>query len=117
MPKSNFNDPGNNDLSSSFPPYDFGSPSESEAHSDRPRPGVGGQDDNQCTPEGRRAGYGHQYLGPNNHALSQPKPNGHAGDAAANRTTPSQGGRAAMGGHNMDERGQYTVRMPRGSSL
>ena len=108
MAKSNLSDTKNNDLSSPFKPYDFGKPSESEAHSDRPLPGIGGQDDNQCTPEGKRAGYGHQYIGPSDHGLSQPKPNGHSNDAIP---------RGAMGGHNMDERGQYTVKMPRGSSL
>lgn len=115
MAGSNLNDQRNNDLARSCPPYDFGKPSESEAHSDRPLPGVGGMDDNHATPQANRAGYGHQYLGPNDHGLSQPKPNGKPGDVSANSSTASQ--RAATGGHNMDARGQYTVKMPRGSSL
>lgn len=115
MAKSNLSDQRNNDLSSPFKPYDFGKPSESEAHSDRPLPGSGGMDDNQCTAEGRRAGYGHQYIGPSDHGLSQPKPNGKPGDATGAGTTASQ--RGATGGHNMDSRNQYTVKLPRGSSL
>lgn len=106
MAKSNLSDVHNNDLSSSFSPYDFGPPANSENNPTRPLPGSGGQDDNQATPEAKRAGYGHQYIGPNDDSLS------HAG--------PHPGGgspRAPMGGHNLDERGQYTVRMKRGSSL
>jgi hypothetical protein len=109
MAGSNLKDPKNNDLASPFSPYDFGSPSESEAHSDRPLPGIGGTpNDSQAHPQAKRAGYGHQYIGPSNHGLSQPKPNGHENNAV---------GRASMGGHNLDERGQYTVKVPRGSSL
>lgn len=109
MAGSNLNDVRNNDLASPFKPYDFGTPSESEAHSDRPLPGIGGQDDGQATPEAKRAGYGHQYIGPSDHGLSQPKPNGKPSDAVP--------ARAETGGHNMDARGQYTVKMRRGSSL
>ena len=117
MAKSNFNDPSNNDLSRGVSPYPFGPTERSENNPTVPLPGSGGMDDNQCTPEGRRAGYGHQYLGPNNSSLSNPGPNGKDNGKTANATTPSQGGRGAMGGHNMDERNQYTVKLPRGSSL
>lgn len=110
MAGSNLNDPKNNDLARSCPPYDFGAPSESEAHSDRPLPGIGGEaNDSQATPQAKRAGYGHQYIGPSDHGLAGSKPNGHENNAIP--------GRAATGGHNMDARGQYTVKMPRGSSL
>jgi hypothetical protein len=109
MAGSNLKDPKNNDLASPFSPYDFGDATASEAHSDRPLPGVGGQDDNQCTPEGKRAGYGHQYIGPSDHGLNRPAPNG--------RDSGAVPGRAATGGHNMDERNQYTIKMKRGSSL
>lgn len=116
MAKNDLTDVRNNDLSRGIAPYDFGEPSESEAHSDHPLPGIGGQaNDSQATPQATRAGYGYQYLGPSDHALSQPKPNGHENNKFANKSTASQ--RAAMGGHNIDERNQYTVRMPRGSSL
>lgn len=108
MAGSNLKDVKNNDLASPFKPYDFGSSPESEAHSDRPLPGSGGMEDGQCTPEGKRAGYGHQYIGPSDHGLSQSKPNGHDN---------GQVGRASMGGHNMDSRNQYTAKLPRGSSL
>jgi hypothetical protein len=108
MAGSNLKDPKNNDLASPLNPYDFGSTTESEAHSDRPLPGIGGQDNAHATPQARKAGYGHQYIGPSNHGLSQPKPNGHDNGTV---------GRASMGGHNLDERGQYTVKVPRGSSL
>lgn len=112
MAKNDLTDVRNNDLSRPNPPYTFGQPSESEAHSDRPLPGIGGQENSHATPQAMRAGYGYEYMGPSDHALSQPKPNGHENDKAAKWP-----GRAAMGGHNIDERNQYTVKMPRGSSL
>lgn len=90
MAGANFKDPKNNDLASPLSKPDFGSPAESEANSDRPIPGVGLQPgDDQSTPQAKRAGYGY----------------------SANK------GGSAMGGHNMDSRNQYTVKVPRGSSL
>lgn len=119
MAGSNLKDPKNNDLASPLKPYDFGSSERSENNPTRPLPGSGGIDDDQCTPEGRRAGYGHMYLGPNNDSLENAPKSGPANAAGgvANKTTASSGGGRAMGGHNMDERNQYTVKLPRGSSL
>jgi hypothetical protein len=90
MSGSNLKDPKNNDLASSFPAPSFGDPAKSESESDRLTPGVGLEPaDDQSTPQAKRAGYGY----------------------SANK------GGSAMGGHNMDSRNQYTVRVPRGSSL
>jgi hypothetical protein len=93
MAGSNLKDPKNNDLASPFKPYTFGDAADSEAHSDvAGLPGVGGAGDaEQATAEAKRAGYGHQFI---------------------------KGGQGSpFGGHNMDERNQYTVKMKRGSSL
>ena len=114
MAGANFKDPKNNDLARPLAPYSFGSDEHSENNPTVPLPGSGGADDNQCTPEGRRAGYGHQYLGPNDTSLSHPGPNGKPGGGMGPGGSP---GRAPTGGHNMDARNQYTVKMTRGSSL
>lgn len=92
MAGSNLKDPKNNDLASPFAPPSFGDAKNSEAVSDRPVPGVGGQEANsQATPEAKRAGYGYSF---------------------------AKGGQGSpFGGHNMDDRNQYTAKMPRGSSL
>ena len=90
MAGSNFSDPKSNDLARSAKVPSFGSPADSEAHSDRPDPGVGGAPDDFATPEAKRAGYGYSF---------QPE------------------GSAPMGGHNIDARNQYTSKPPRGSSL
>lgn len=90
MAGSNLKDPKNNDLASSFKPYDFGSPSDSENNPTKELPGSAlVSSDDQACPEAKRAGYGFQ----------------------------SNKGGSAMGGHNIDERNQYTVKMKRGSSL
>lgn len=118
MAKSDLTDVRNNDLSRNIDPYGFGPAERSENNPTVPLPGSGGIDDGQATPQAQRAGYGHQYLGPNNDSLSNAPPSAglrNAGGPVANSTTPSK--RAATGGHNMDARGQYTVKMPRGSSL
>lgn len=68
-----------------------GPPADSENNPTRITPGVGGTDDSdQATPEAKRAGYGYSSAGPNN---------------------------SPMGGHNINERNQYTVKLPRGSSI
>jgi hypothetical protein len=92
MAGSNFNDPGNNDLArGSGRSVPSGPEKDSEVQSNRPETGVAGAGGTeQATPEAKRAGYGYSF---------QPE------------------GSAAMGGHNIDARNQYTVKMPRGSSL
>ena len=95
MAGSNYNDPKNNDLArgANYPQADLNkmNGSDGEAISDRPIPGVGGQaNDSQATPEAKRAGYGYSFV-------------------------PE--GQSKTGGHNIDARNQYTVKMPRGSSL
>lgn len=113
MAGSNLSDPKNNDLARSCPPYDFGpADGKSENNPTRPLPGSGGVGDNeQATAEAKRAGYGHQYLGPNSDTMNAPG----EGGKGSNKNGGVQ--RAATGGHNMDSRGQYTVKMARGSSL
>jgi hypothetical protein len=91
MAGSNFNDPGNNDLARPGKPAPFPGADKSETISNRPEAGVGGMaNDSQATPEAKRAGYGYSFV-------------------------PE--GSSKTGGHNIDERNQYTVKMPRGSSL
>lgn len=91
MAGSNFNDPRSNDLARPAGVPKAGSPGDSEAESTRMTSGVGRTpDDDQSTPEAKRAGYGFSFTGETDHP---------------------------MGGHNMDERNQYTVKMKRGSSL
>ena len=90
MAGSNFSDPKSNDLARSANVPKFGDPADSESHSNRPEPGVGGAPDDFATPEAKRAGYGYSFVGENDHS---------------------------MGGHNIDARNQYTVKVPRGSSL
>lgn len=90
MAGSNFNDPKSNDLARPGNVPTFGDAASSERMSNRAEPGVGGASDSFATPEAKRAGYGHSYVGENDHP---------------------------MGGHNMDSRNQYTVKMPRGSSI
>ena len=68
----------------------FGDAASSELHNERTSPGVGGAPDSAATPEAKRAGYGYSYVG---------------------ESSPS------MGGHNIDQKNQYTVKLPRGSSL
>lgn len=115
MAGSNLSNPRQNDLASPLKPYDFGpADGKSENNPTRPLPGSGGLEDNQCTAEGRRAGYGHQYLGPNNDSMSHAGEGGRGSNKNLASTASSRG---AMGGHNMDARGQYTVKVPRGSSL
>jgi hypothetical protein len=109
MAGSNLTDPKNNDLARSCPPYDFGpADGKSENNPTRPLPGSGGLDNDHATPEARRAGYGHQYLGPNSEGMNAPG----EGGKGSNKIP-----RGAMGGHNVDARNQYTVKVPRGSSL
>ena len=95
MAGSNFNDPSNNDLArpGKYPSSDLNdmNGSDGEAISDRREAGVGGDaSEDQATPEAKRAGYGYSFV-------------------------PE--GQSKTGGHNMDSRNQYTVKMPRGSSL
>jgi hypothetical protein len=92
MAGSNFNDPSNNDLArGSGRSVPFPGADHSEQISDRPEAGVGGQDNSdQATPEAKRAGYGYSFQAE---------------------------GSSKSGGHNIDSRNQYTVKMPRGSSL
>jgi hypothetical protein len=91
MAGSNFNDPKSNDLAKGAGVPAMPGKDNSEAISDRPIPGVGGQDaSSQATPEAKRAGYGYSFVGEHDHPT---------------------------GGHNIDARNQYTVKMPRGSSL
>ena len=90
MAKSDLTDPRNNDMSRSLPPYSFGSPADSENNPTKDLPGSAlVPADDQATPEAKKAGYGYQ----------------------ANK------GGSAMGGHNIDARNQYTMKVPRGSSL
>jgi hypothetical protein len=96
MAGSNFNDPKSNDLARSAGDKrtsgGYGSPSDSENNPTfRPEDGVGGDGgSDQATPEAKRAGYGYSFQAE---------------------------GVSASGGHNIDSRNQYTVKMPRGSSL
>lgn len=92
MAGSNFNDPGSNDLArGSGRSVPFPGADKSETISNRPETGVGGDGGTeQATPEAKKAGYGYSFQAE---------------------------GSAAMGGHNIDSRNQYTVKMPRGSSL
>jgi hypothetical protein len=90
MAGANLKDPKNNDLASPNPPYDFGSPADSENNPTKELPGSAlVANDDQSTPQAKRAGYGY---------------------------APHKGG-SAMGGHNIDSRNQYTMKLPRGSSL
>lgn len=90
MAGSNFSDPKSNDLARPGKVPSFGDAPASEQHSNRPEPGVGGAPDDFATPEAKKAGYGYSFTGEGDHP---------------------------MGGHNVDARNQYTVKMPRGSSL
>ena len=95
MAGSNFNDPSNNDLArpGKYPSSDLNNMngSDGEAISNRREAGVGGDaSEDQATPEAKRAGYGYSFV-------------------------PE--GQSKTGGHNIDSRNQYTVKMPRGSSL
>ena len=91
MAGSNFNDPKSNDLARSANVPTFGDAADSEAHSvRRPEPGVGGDPEDFATPEAKRAGYGYSF---------EPE------------------GNSKTGGHNISARNQYTVKLPRGSSL
>ena len=92
MAGSNFKDPKNNDLASPFPAPSMGSAKDSQEDNFRPTPGVDGQEDgDQSTPEAKRAGYGYSFV---------------------------RGGVGSpFGGHNMNDRNQYTSKLPRGSSL
>ena len=91
MAGSNFNDPSNNDLArGSGRSVPFPGADHSELISNRPEAGVGGAPEDSATPEAKRAGYGYSF---------QPE------------------GSSKSGGHNIDARNQYTVKMPRGSSL
>lgn len=84
-------DPKSNDQSRSFPAPSPGGAKDSEAMSNRPTPGVGGAGNDNATPEAKRAGYGYSF---------------------------AKGGQGSpFGGHNQDESNQYTVKVPRGSSI
>lgn len=90
MAGSNFNSPSSNDLARPGKVPAMPGKDSSEIISDRPREGVGGDAESSATPEAKRAGYGYSYVGEHDHPT---------------------------GGHNVDARNQYTVKMPRGSSL
>jgi hypothetical protein len=90
MAGSNFSDPKSNDLARSANTPSFPLRGDGEDQSNRPEAGVGGAPDDSATPEAKRAGYGYSF---------QPE------------------GSAPMGGHNIDARNQYTMKLPRGSSL
>lgn len=91
MAGSNFQDPRSNDLAKPAGVPSMPGADHSEQISNRPEAGVGGMDNaEQATPEAKRAGYGYSF---------QPE------------------GSSKTGGHNIDARNQYTVKMPRGSSL
>jgi len=91
MAGSNLSDPKSNDQSRSAGVPSFPLKGDGEAQSNRAEAGVGGDGGaDQATPEAKRAGYGYSFVGENDHP---------------------------MGGHNIDSRGQYTVKLPRGSSL
>lgn len=62
---------------------------DSENNPTREAPGSALQPNDHATPAAKRAGYGYA----------------------------AQKGGSAMGGHNMDSANQYTVKLPRGSSL
>lgn len=88
---ANLSDPKSNDQSRSAAVPSFGDASKSETVSNRDLPGSGGAPDDFATPEAKRAGYGYSFV--------------------------KGGVGSPFGGHNIDERNQYTSKLPRGSSI